>query len=104
MNPPTSQELMHNRPLRREHIGIVLAILRIALLGRQTRAIDDGLTGGRSAGRVHDTLGVGGRTELVWLAESSMLAIALGGLCGWPGRGEAAAGSVDGVFLLLEGL
>ena len=104
MNPPTSQKLMHDRPLRRKHIGILLAVLRIALLGRQTRAMDDGLAGGRGARRVHDTLGVGRRAELVRLAESSVLAIALGGLCGRPGRSEAAAGGVDAVFLLLEGL
>lgn len=103
MDPPTRQELMHDRPLRREHIGVLLAVLRIALLGRQARAMDDGLPGGRGAGRVHDALGVGGRAELVWLAEGSVLAI-LGGLCGWPGRSEAAAGGVDAVFLLLEGL
>lgn len=104
MNPPTGQELMHDRPFRREHIRILFSILRGALRGRQTRPIIDRLAGGRSARRVHDSLRVRRRTELIGLAEGVGLAGGLGGLCtSGAGRGEAAAGGVDAA-LLLEGL
>lgn len=88
MNPPTRQKLKHHRPLWREHIGVLLAILRLALLRRQTRSIVDGLAGGRGARRVDETLRVRGRAELVRLAQGSVPVFFLG-LGGRGGGGEA---------------
>lgn len=38
MNPPTRQELMHDRPLRREHVRILLRLLLLLFLLRESRA------------------------------------------------------------------
>jgi hypothetical protein len=58
MNPLARQELVHNRSLWREHAGVLLFILRFALLGCEAGAIVDGLAGGRGAGRIDEALRV----------------------------------------------
>lgn len=58
MNPLIRQELVHDRPLWREHIGVLLFILRFALLGCEAGTIVDGLTGGRGACRIDESLRV----------------------------------------------
>lgn len=100
MNPPTRQELIHHRPLGREHVRVLLLRLRLALCGRQTRSIVDRLAGRRRARRVHDASRVGRRSELVWLGQGAVLVIVFLGFGRCAGRGEAATGCVDDGRLL----
>lgn len=109
MDPPRCQELEHHRPLRREHIRILLLILRCALLCSQRPAIIDRLSRRRDTSWIHETLRVRRGTEFVGLGEyARFVGDLLGSRGDAPGLGEAAAGcggqSVAGVLgCLLEG-
>lgn len=98
MNPPTRQKPIHHRSLRREHIRILLLPLRLALRGRQSRAIVDRLTGRGRPARVDETGWVRRRAEFVWLREGA--ALVGGGVLGFCGCGaggcEAAGWGVEG--------
>lgn len=109
MNPPRRQKHKHHRPLRREHIRILLLILRRALLRTQRPAIIDRLSRGRGACRIDEALRVRGWPELVWLGENARSVCDLLASCGCGASlGEAAAAGWDaqgiaGVVGLLEG-
>lgn len=109
MNPPRRQKLKHHRSLGREHIRILLLILRRALLRRQRPPIIDRLSRRRDTAGIHEALRVRRGTEFVGLGEHARFIGDLLGSCGDAGgRGEAAVGgggqAVAGVLgCLLEG-
>lgn len=101
MNPPTSQKLKHNSSLRREHTRILLLILLLALLGSKTRSIVSRLSGWRADSWANNALRVGGRPELVWFFENTVLSCLRLGLVHTVGR--AGCGEVGVQAAVLEG-
>lgn len=97
MNPPIRQKLIHHRPLGREHIRILLLLLRLALRGRQSRSIVHRLAEWTCPRRVDEAGWVRRRAEFVWLCEDAALVRVGFGFCGCgAGGGERGGERVSG--------